>query len=60
MKLKEAIKLVEYHNEWRRGGEGIPVCPTKLGLALDLITKSLNDFLSERYTILKRIEQKNL
>ena len=37
MTLKQAIKILDAHNKWRRGGKGKMGCPTDLGIAIDLI-----------------------
>jgi hypothetical protein len=37
MTLQEAILLLEYHNGWRRGKDVIPVTPTDLGIAIDIV-----------------------
>lgn len=39
--LSEAIALLQYHNQWIRGSKVSLVCPVKLGMALDLVTKTL-------------------
>lgn len=41
MKLKTAIKILEYHQEWRRGAEIPMINPTRLGVAIDLILKEV-------------------
>jgi len=46
MTLKEAVDILEIHQKWRRGAEIPQVCPTKLGIALDMIVKRLNKHLS--------------
>ena len=41
-KIKTALKaaqILKEHNEWRRGGDGEMIDPTKLGLAIDLVVK---------------------
>ncbi len=43
MKLKEAIKILETHNLWRRGLLDDMVCtPEELGIAIDVILKEVN------------------
>jgi len=41
MKLKEAIKILKRHNEWRRGAEIEQTTPVLLGKAIDKIIKKL-------------------
>ena len=41
MKLSTAIKVLERHNKWRRGGDGDMVDPKKLGMAIDVILEHL-------------------
>ena len=43
MTLKTAIRVLERHNEWRRGGEGDMVDPKKLGRAIDVILEHLKN-----------------
>lgn len=43
MTLKEAIQILKTHNEWRRGADIEPTCPTKLSLAIDIIIKHLEN-----------------
>ena len=49
MTLKQAIKIVENHNEWRRDSNVPPktkmVSPTDLGIALDILI-----YVGKRYT----------
>jgi hypothetical protein len=45
MKLKKAIKILEQHNEWRKGSETIPMTePKKLTKAIETILAYLNQF----------------
>lgn len=37
MDLKEAIKILEEHNKWRRGAEVQMTDPKKLGIAIEVI-----------------------
>jgi hypothetical protein len=37
MTTKEAIKILEEHNEWRRGAETEMLNPTQIGLAIDVL-----------------------
>jgi len=39
MKIKKAIKILKKHNKWRRGKGNTQTNPTKLGIAIDTITK---------------------
>ena len=39
MKPEKAIRILEAHNVWRRGGEGEMCKPAELGYALDVILK---------------------
>lgn len=53
MELKEAVRILEYHNEWRRDNSLTPdqmpmVNPTKLGIAIDTVVK-----------FIKEVEKKN-
>jgi len=43
MTIKQAVKILRLHNEWRRGREGKPADPTKLGIAIDTIVKFLEE-----------------
>ena len=45
MTLKEAIKLLESHNKWRRGEDIEPTNLTQLGIAIDLVVKHFNQFI---------------
>ena len=41
MKLKKAIKILEYHQKWRRGlVDEMKVTPKKLGIAIDVILEN--------------------
>ena len=48
MTLKQAIKIVERHNQWRRDSNVPPktkmVNPTELGKALDVLLIVANDY----------------
>ena len=48
MTLKQAIKIVENHNEWRRDSNVPPktkmVEPKKLGVALDILLTVAKDY----------------
>jgi len=37
MQLKEAIEILQKHNEWRRGSEIEPTDPKLLGIAIDTV-----------------------
>lgn len=40
--LQEAVTILDNHNQWRRGIDGFKETnPTRLGLAIDIITKHL-------------------
>jgi hypothetical protein len=41
MTIKQAIKILEDHNKWRKGGEGKQTDPTKLGMAIDLVVSEI-------------------
>lgn len=41
MKIDEAIKVLELHNEWRKGAEIVPDTPVRIGMAIDLVTCEL-------------------
>lgn len=41
MKIDEAIKVLELHNEWRKGAEIAPDTPVRIGMAIDLVTCEL-------------------
>lgn len=41
MTNKEAAKLLEAHNIWRRGGEGSGANPKDLGIAIDVAVSAL-------------------
>lgn len=41
MKLKEAIKILDIHNRWRRGADIKMQNPTRLGKAIDIILEYL-------------------
>ena len=49
MTIKQAIKIVENHNEWRRDSNVPPktkmVSPTDLGVALDVLLIVANDYM---------------
>lgn len=53
-KLKEAVKLLETHNKWRRGDISIDYDTKKLGIAIDLIVEAMNEYLSNDTVILKK------
>ena len=42
MTLKQTIKLLEYHNNWRRGYSTPMTNPKKLGVAIDVAVAELN------------------
>jgi hypothetical protein len=38
MTLKEAVKILEQHNKWRRGDDSIPMlAPKDVGVAIDVV-----------------------
>jgi len=40
MKLKKAIKILRYHNRWRRGVVDDPkYTPTEIGMAIDKVVE---------------------
>ena len=41
MTLKEAVKLLDLYNRWRRGSEIEQPNPTKIGIALDMVILEL-------------------
>jgi len=43
MTIEQAIEILEKHNLWRRGADVPMCCPTKLGIAIDLILKHLKN-----------------
>ncbi len=43
MTLKEAVKILEAHNIWRRGSDDEPTDPKQLGIAIDVIVKHLKE-----------------
>lgn len=46
MTIKQAIKTVESHNKWRRGGNGKMSDPKLLGEALDALLIVAKDYLT--------------
>lgn len=52
MNLKQAIQKLDLHNQWRRDNEGLfdsmPVNPTDLGKAIDVILNHFNNFPIEK------------
>ena len=45
MKIKEAIKILERHNKWRRGAEMPMENPEKLGEAIDVAIRNLKSLI---------------
>jgi hypothetical protein len=44
MKIKKAIKILEYHNQWRRGKTDDPkYTPRQIGKAIDTMINFLKD-----------------
>lgn len=43
MTLKEAIEVLEYYNDWRRGFVDVMPNPTTIGQALEVVIKHYND-----------------
>jgi len=51
MNLNEAIKILEFHNKWRRGEiDEIYYSPKQIGLAIDKILKSVKVYQKWRLT----------
>ena len=46
MQLKQAVKILKEHNEWRRDNDNITLpitTPKDLGIAIDVIVEHLTD-----------------
>lgn len=43
MEPQEALRILEYHNKWRRGADLPILNPTLLGIAIDTITEAYID-----------------
>lgn len=48
--LEKAVKLLKYHNEWRRDITGVLEMPnpTDVGKAIDLVTKHIENELQQK------------
>jgi hypothetical protein len=47
MIVDEAIKILETHNQWRKGADIPMESPVRLGMAIDIITCELKTFIEE-------------
>ena len=43
MRIDEAIKTLEKHNKWRRGGLGKSLSPVTIGIAIDTVIEGYKD-----------------
>ena len=43
MKIKEATKILKYHNEWRRGSDVEMTDIKNLGIAIDTVVEFLEE-----------------
>ena len=43
MEVQEALRILEYHNKWRRGADIEMLNPTILGIAIDTVVEKYID-----------------
>lgn len=43
MEVQEALRILEYHNKWRRGADIGMLNPTILGIAIDTVVEKYID-----------------
>ena len=43
MEVQEALRILEYHNKWRRGADIRMLNPTILGIAIDTVVEKYID-----------------
>ena len=48
MTVKQAIKVLKKHNNWRRGGRASQQDPKKIGEAIDVAISAMETMLAER------------
>ncbi len=55
MTIDEAIKILEAHNQWRRGDETSMEHPVKIGMAIDKVVSELQ-YIFAQFPFLKDTE----